>query len=67
MEGKNGRRLIRASKAGDVLPIKTATLYCWRHRGKFPEIFVQIGRAVCIDLDAFDRVFPTGGTPEPRG
>jgi predicted site-specific integrase-resolvase len=59
-ETRQGRRLVRIHKAKEAgLPVSAATLYNWRHRGRFPSIFVQIGRAVCVDLDEFDEVFPT--------
>ncbi|MFP4033796.1 MAG: hypothetical protein ACLFTV_19740 [Desulfococcaceae bacterium] len=59
-ETRQGRRLVRIHKAEEAgLPVKRQTLYAWHHLKKYPSLFVRIGRAVAVDLDEFDRLFPT--------
>ncbi len=48
-------RYIRVSKIEEIegFPFKKSTLYKWRHCQKYPEIFVQLGRSLFIDLEKF--------------
>jgi hypothetical protein len=55
------KNLVRISKSkAKELPLSASCLYKWRHMGKYPELFVKIGGAVFVDLDAFDRVIEAG-------
>ena len=47
--------LVRLSKARS-LPLKTSTLRKWKSMGKYPQIFIKLGGAVFIDLDALEEV-----------
>jgi hypothetical protein len=51
--------LVRISQAGG-LPLKKSTLYKWKHLNKHPELFVKLGGAVYVDLDAFERFIEEG-------
>jgi hypothetical protein len=51
--------LIRLSKA-DSLPLCKSTLYKWKHLGKFPQLFVKLGGALFVDLNALDEIIEAG-------
>jgi hypothetical protein len=50
------KTIVRVSKASSTndIPLKSSTLYKWFHIGKHTEIFVKLGGALYVDLDAFD-------------
>ena len=37
------------------IPFTPGTLYKWHCIGKHPELFVKIGRKLCINLDAWNK------------
>jgi hypothetical protein len=45
--------LVRISQA-DGLPVKKSTLCKWIQLTKHPEMFVKLGGAVYVDLNAFE-------------
>ena len=46
--------LVRISQAKEAgLPFAPATLYKMKHCRRFPDLFVKIGGAVFVDMDAF--------------
>jgi hypothetical protein len=59
-------RLIRLSQASRLKkehgypPFETSTLYAWKHRGKFPQLFIKIQASVFLDLDALDQLIEAG-------
>jgi hypothetical protein len=55
---KNLIRVSRAKEAG--LPFATQTFYKFRHTGKHLELFVKIGGALFIDMDALARLIEAG-------
>ena len=51
-------RMVRLSKANEnELVFKVPTYYSWKHRNKHPELFVQVGRTLFVDLDQLDQLF----------
>jgi len=32
-------------------PVARQTLYRWHHEGRYPELFVKFGGALCLDMD----------------
>ena len=46
--------LIRLAKA-EGLPLQKSTLYKWKHLGKYPQLFVKLGGALFVDLNALER------------
>jgi hypothetical protein len=54
--------LLRLSRVDETpgFPLKKSTLYKWVHTRKHPEVFVRIGGAVFVDLDAFGRLVEKG-------
>jgi len=54
--------LLRLSKIDEIpgFPFRKSTLYKWVHVRKHPEIFVRIGGAVFLDLDAFNALVEKG-------
>jgi hypothetical protein len=54
--------LVRLSKAGNhpQIPLAVSTLYKWRHLQKFPQLFVELGGAVFIDLSALQELIENG-------
>ncbi len=54
--------LLRIAKVNNEpgFPLRAATMYKWRHLGKFPELFVQLGGAVYVDLDEFEKLIHAG-------
>lgn len=53
--------LIRLSKAAPgTLPLTKATLYKWKHLGKFPKMFVKIGGALFVDLNKLREIIEAG-------
>ena len=54
--------LLRLSRVNETpgFPLKASTLYAWRHRRKHPEIFVNVGGAAFVDLDALERLVELG-------
>lgn len=62
--------LVRISKVNDTpnFPVRASTLYKWRHLGRFPEIFVDLGGGAFVNLDRLDEVVRGGGLQiEPAG
>jgi hypothetical protein len=57
--------LVRISQA-DGLPVKKSTLNKWVLLTERPEIFVKLGGAVYVDLNAFDK-FPRTGVWDNEG
>jgi hypothetical protein len=55
--------LVRISRA-EGLPLKKSTLYKWVHLKKHPELFVKLGGAVYVDLDALKDLSRKGGRDE---
>jgi hypothetical protein len=51
--------LVRLAHA-DSLPLRKSTLYKWKHLGKFPQLFVKLGGALFIDLNALDDIIEAG-------
>jgi hypothetical protein len=60
--------LVRISKVDEIpgFPIKKSTLYKWHHLQKYPELFVQIGGAVFVNMDKFEEMIANGGTRRRR-
>lgn len=54
--------LIRVSKLNDYpsFPLKKSTIYKWLHVRKHPELFVKIGGAAFLDMDAFNKLVEQG-------
>ena len=50
---------VRVSQAKDLI-VKPATLYKWRHLGKYPQLFSQVGVMLFVDLDALDALVEGG-------
>jgi len=54
-------RLVRLSKANEnELIFKVPTYYSWKHRNRYPELFVKVGRTLFVDLDELDKLFEKG-------
>jgi hypothetical protein len=51
--------LVRLAKA-DSLPLCKSTLYKWKHLGKYPQLFVKLGGALFVDLNALEEVIESG-------
>jgi hypothetical protein len=51
--------LVRISKASN-LPLTRSTLRKWKSVGKYPQMFIKLGGAVFIDLDALEEVIEAG-------
>jgi hypothetical protein len=49
------KNLVRLAKA-DSLPLCKSTLYKWKHLKKHPQLFVKLGGALFIDLDALQEL-----------
>jgi hypothetical protein len=47
--------LVRLCKA-DSLPLCKSTLYKWRHLKKFPQLFIKLGGALFVDLNALEEI-----------
>ncbi len=47
--------LVRLAQA-DSLPLRKSTLYKWKHLGKFPQLFIKLGGALFIDLNALEEI-----------
>jgi hypothetical protein len=59
--------LIRVSKAKEHdLPVKSSTLYKWKHKKKYPEIFIKVGGFLFVDLDALEQLFESGRQKNER-
>lgn len=56
------KNLVRLSKVNDHpnIPLRAATFYKWRHLRKCPELFIEFGGAVFIDMDRLDKVLEAG-------
>ena len=56
------KNLIRLSAvdAKNDFPVKSRTLYKWRHLKRYPEIFIKFGGGVFVDLDRLDKVLEAG-------
>lgn len=56
--------LLRVSHASRTpnFPLKSSTLYKWRHLRKHLELFVELGGACYINLDKLDSIVAKGGT-----
>lgn len=52
---KNYARVAAAKKLG--LPFKPSTFYKWYHDRKHLEIFIKVGSALFVDLDALKYLF----------
>jgi hypothetical protein len=53
--------LIRLSKAAPgTLPFAKATLYKMHHLGRYPGIFLKLGGALFVDIDALDALLEAG-------
>ena len=54
--------LLRLSKVNSTpgFPLKASTMYMWHHKQKHPEIFVSLGGAVFVDLDALGKLIEAG-------
>jgi len=55
-------RFIKVSEAKrHGLPVSSATLYKWKHLGKYPELFKKLGGMLLIDLEELERLIVEGG------
>lgn len=45
--------IVRIPDVEKYLPLKKATFYKWKAEGMHPEIFIKIGGALFVDIDAF--------------
>ena len=58
------KNLLRLSNVGTPgfpqVPLKRSTLYKWIHVRRHPELFIKVGKAVFVDLDAMDRLVEAG-------
>lgn len=53
--------LIRLSKAlPHHLPLEKSTLYKWHHLKKFPKLFIKLGGALFVDLNALQAIIEEG-------
>jgi hypothetical protein len=53
--------LLRVSKARENdLPLARSTLYKWKHRGKYPNLFVKLGSALFVDLNELKQLIEAG-------
>jgi hypothetical protein len=53
--------LIRVSKVRPYsLPVAKATLYKWKHTRKFPKLFVKLGGALFVDVNALQEIIEAG-------
>jgi hypothetical protein len=48
-----------AFEDGDF-PLRASTMYAWHHAKKHAEIFIKLGGALFVDLDAFDSLLESG-------
>jgi hypothetical protein len=50
--------LLRLSKVNQTpgFPLRASTLYKWIHTRKHPELFVRLGSAVFVDIEALNRL-----------
>ena len=64
--GEDMPNLVRLSKA-NCLPLSKGTFYKWHHLKKYPQIFVKLGGALFIDLDALQKLVETGRQKGLRG
>ncbi len=48
-------KYVRVSKVEEMegFPFKKSTHYKWHHCKKYPEIFLQLGRSLFIDIEKF--------------
>jgi hypothetical protein len=42
------------------LPIEKSTAYKWNHLKKFPKLFVKLGGALFLDLNALQEIIEAG-------
>ena len=56
------KNLIRISKINEIpgFPLKASTLYRWKHVRKHPQLFVQLGGAVFVDMAELDKLVEAG-------
>ncbi len=56
------KNLVRISKINSLpnFPIRAATAYKWRTLRKHPDLFIELGGAVFMDLDRLDRLLEAG-------
>ena len=55
------KNLVRLSKAiPGTLSLAKATLYKWKHLGKFPQLFVKLGGALFVDLNELQKIIEAG-------
>jgi hypothetical protein len=56
------KNLVRLSKINEIpnFPIRAATAYKWRCIKKHPELFIEFGGAVFVDLDRLDKILEAG-------
>ncbi|HIJ75349.1 MAG TPA: hypothetical protein HPP81_01395 [Deltaproteobacteria bacterium] len=56
--------LLRVSRVNDRpdFPLRASTLYNWLHVRKHPELFVQLGGPVYVNLDKPDTLVAKDGT-----
>jgi hypothetical protein len=56
------KNLVRLSKINDLkdFPIRAATAYKWRTLRKHPELFIEFGGSVFVDLDRLDKILEAG-------
>jgi len=60
-------RFIKVSEAKrHGLPVSSATLYKWRHLGKYPELFRKLGGMLLVNLEEFERLIVEGGGKDRR-
>lgn len=53
--------LLRLSKVKPgELPIEKSTAYKWHHLKKFPKLFVKLGGALFVDLNALQEIIEAG-------
>ena len=56
--------LLRVSRVNDRadFPVRSSTLYKWRHTKRYPELFVTLGGGLYINLDKLEELVRKGGT-----
>lgn len=56
------RNLLRVSEVNSTpnFPLRASTLYKWKHVKKYPGLFVKLGGALFVDLDALDKIIEKG-------
>jgi hypothetical protein len=64
-------KLVRVSHVNKVsgFPFSSATLFKWRHLGRYPGLFVKFGGALFVDLTALEKLIEDNrlsAKPRPR-